>query len=71
MAIKLGLNLNPFVNRFAEPQGLIDVLAERNRDRPAPAHPRIHQPGVAAATVRRLTAEMSRACAGAASRSPR
>ncbi len=64
MAIKLGLNLNPFVNRFAQPQGLIDVLAgEIGIGRLQLTHEFIN-PAWAAAKVRRLTDEMAKACAG-------
>jgi hypothetical protein len=64
MAIKLGLNLNPFVNRFAEPQGLIDVLAEEiGIGRLQLTHEFIN-PAWPAATVRRLTDATAKACAG-------
>jgi D-erythrulose 1-phosphate 3-epimerase len=63
MAIKLGLNLNPFVNRFAEPRDLIDVLAgEIGIGRLQLTHEFIN-PAWPPATKRRLTAEMSRVCA--------
>jgi hypothetical protein len=63
MAIKLGLNLNPFVNRFAEPQRLIDVpAAEIGIGRLQLTHEFIDPPWPAA-TVRRLTNAMAKACA--------
>ena len=63
MAIKLGLNLNPFVNRFAEPRDLIDVLAgEIGIGQLQLTHEFIN-PAWPPATKRRLTAEMSRVCA--------
>jgi D-erythrulose 1-phosphate 3-epimerase len=63
MAIKLGLNLNPFVNRFAEPRDLIGVLAgEIGIGRLQLTHEFIN-PAWPPATKRRLTAEMSRVCA--------
>ena len=63
MAIKLGLNLNPFVNRFAEPRDLIDVLAgEIGIGHLQLTHEFIN-PAWPPATKRRLSAEMSRVCA--------
>jgi D-erythrulose 1-phosphate 3-epimerase len=63
MPIKLGLNLNPFVNRFAEPQELIDVLVgEIGIGRLQLTHEFIN-PAWPAATVRRLTDAMAKACA--------
>ncbi len=64
MPIKLGLNLNPFVNRFAEPRELIDVLAgEIGIGRFQLTHEFIN-PAWPAETVRRLTDAMAKACAG-------
>jgi sugar phosphate isomerase/epimerase len=63
MAIKLGLNLNPFVNRFAEPHELIEVLAgEIGIGHLQFTHEFIN-PAWPSMTVRRLTAELSSACA--------
>jgi sugar phosphate isomerase/epimerase len=63
MPFKLGLSLNPFVNRFAEPQELIDVLAgEIGIGRLQLVHEFIN-PAWPAATVRRLTDAMAKACA--------
>lgn len=63
MAITLGLNLNPFVNRFAEPSRLIDVLAgEVGIGHIQLTHEFIN-PAWPVATQRRLTAAMSAACA--------
>ena len=63
MAIKLGLNLNPFVNRFAEPHELIEVLAEEIGIGHLQLTHEFINPAWPFATQRRLTAEMSRACA--------
>jgi len=63
MPIKLGLNLNPFVNRFAEPSDLIDSIAgEIGIGYLQLVHEFIN-PAWPAATVRRLTGEMNAACA--------
>jgi sugar phosphate isomerase/epimerase len=64
MPFKLGLSLNPFVNRFAEPRELIDVLAgDIGIGHVQLVHEFIN-PAWPAATVRRLSAEMAAACAG-------
>ena len=63
MAIKLGLNLNPFVNRFAEPRDLIDVLAGDIGIGHLQLTHEFINPAWPPATVRRLSAEMSRVCA--------
>jgi sugar phosphate isomerase/epimerase len=63
MPIKLGLNLNPFVNRFAEPAELIDTIAgEIGIGYLQLVHEFIN-PAWPAPTVRRLTSEMAAACA--------
>ena len=63
MPIKLGLNLNPFVNRFAEPGELIDTIAgEIGIGYLQLVHEFIN-PAWPAPTVRRLTGEMAEACA--------
>jgi sugar phosphate isomerase/epimerase len=63
MPIKLGLNLNPFVNRFAEPRDLIDAIAgEIGIGYLQLVHEFIN-PAWPAATIRRLTNEMAGACA--------
>jgi len=62
MAIKLGLNLNPFVNRFAEPPELIEVLAEEIGIGHLQLTHEFIDPAWPPATKRRLTAELSRAC---------
>ena len=63
MSFKLGLSLNPFVNRFAEPRALIDVLAgEIGIGRVQLVHEFI-DPNWPVATVHRLTEAMAKACA--------
>ncbi len=63
MPIKLGLNLNPFVNRFAESAELIDTIAgEIGIGYLQLVHEFIN-PAWPAPTVRRLTGEMAAACA--------
>jgi sugar phosphate isomerase/epimerase len=63
MPITLGLNLNPFVNRFAEPRDLIDTIAgEIGIGYLQLVHEFIN-PDWPLATVRRLTDEMTGACA--------
>lgn len=63
MAIKLGLNLNPFVNRFAELSLLVDVLADEIGISHLQLTHEFINPAWPAATVRRLTDELSKACA--------
>jgi len=63
MPIKLSLNLNPFVNRFAEPADLIDTIAgEIGIGHLQLTHEFIN-PAWPAATIGRLTGQMARACA--------
>ena len=63
MAFTLSVNTNPFVNRFAEPEDLIGVLA----DDVGIGHIQlVHEfinPSWRAATVKRLTDRMAKACA--------
>ena len=63
MGFTLSVNTNPFVNRFAEPEDLITTLA----DDVGIGHIQlVHEfinPSWAAATIRRLTDRMARACA--------
>ena len=63
MPIKLGLNLNPFVNRFAEPVDLIDAIAGEIGIGYLQLTHEFINPAWPAATTRRLTREMSAACA--------
>jgi sugar phosphate isomerase/epimerase len=63
MPIKLGLNLNPFVNRFAEPRDLIDTIAEEIGIGYVQLVHEFVNPAWPAATIRRLIDEMSAACA--------
>jgi sugar phosphate isomerase/epimerase len=63
MAFTLSVNTNPFVNRFAEPEDLIAVLAD---DIGIGHIQLVHEfinPSWQAATVKRLTGRMARACA--------
>ncbi|MFM8747183.1 MAG: sugar phosphate isomerase/epimerase family protein [Aestuariivirga sp.] len=63
MAFSLSVNTNPFVNRFAEPEDLIAVLAD---DIGIGHIQLVHEfvnPSWKAATVNRLTSRMARACA--------
>ena len=63
MPITLALNLNPFVNRFADPESLIDAIAgEIGIGHVQLTHEFIN-PAWAAKTVRRLTDAMAAACA--------
>ena len=63
MPITLGLNLNPFVNRFADPQSLIDAIAgEVGIGHIQLTHEFIN-PAWPAGTGRRLTDAMADACA--------
>ncbi len=63
MPIKLGLNLNPFVNRFAEPGELIDTIAgEIGIGYLQLVHEFIN-PAWPAPTRRRLTRALAEACA--------
>ena len=63
MGFTLSVNTNPFVNRFAEPEDLIGVLAgEIGIGHIQLVHEFIN-PSWAGCTVRRLTGRMARACA--------
>ena len=65
MSITLSLNLNPLVNRFAEPDALIGAVAgEIGIGHVQLTHEFIN-PAWPAATVRRLTREMAAHCASA------
>ena len=63
MAFSLSVNANPFVNRFAEPEDLIGTLVD---DAGIGHIQLVHEfinPSWEAATVKRLTDRMARACA--------
>jgi sugar phosphate isomerase/epimerase len=63
MPIKLALNLNPFVNRFAEPEALIETIAgEIGIGHIQLTHEFIN-PSWPTPTVRRLSAALAGACA--------
>lgn len=65
MAITLSVNTNPLVNRFAEPEDFVAVLAgEIGIGHIQLVHEFIN-PSWTASTVRRLTDRMAKACAGA------
>ncbi|MCH8551894.1 MAG: sugar phosphate isomerase/epimerase [Natronospirillum sp.] len=61
MALTLGLNTNPLVNRFAEPDDLIDTVARDLRIRDIQLTHEFINPSWPAAVVRRLTRQMDRA----------
>lgn len=63
MAFKLGLNLNPFVNRFAEPEDLVAVLADEIGIGHVQLVHEFVNPAWPEATVRRLTDRLGAACA--------
>src|SRR5262245_19532827 len=63
MAFRLSLNTNPLVNRFAEPDALIAVAAGEIGIGYLQLTHEFINPAWPAATVRRLTDEMARACA--------
>lgn len=61
MALTLSLNTNPLVNRFAEPDDLIDTVARDLRLRDLQLTHEFINPSWDAATIRRLTRDMQRA----------
>ena len=61
MALTLSLNTNPLVNRFAEPDDLIDTIARDIRIRDIQLTHEFINPSWPAAVIRRLTREMDRA----------
>jgi len=63
MPITLGLNVNPFVNRFADPQSLIDAIAGEIGIAHVQLTHEFINPAWAPETVRRLTDAMAAACA--------
>jgi sugar phosphate isomerase/epimerase len=62
-SFRLSLNTNPFVNRFAEPAGLIRAIAEDVGIGYIQLTHEFINPAWPAAVVRRLTDEMARSCA--------
>ena len=58
MAFTLALNTNPLVNRFAEPDDLIDAIAHQMKIRDVQLTHEFINPSWPAATLRRLTREM-------------
>ena len=63
MALSLSLNTNPLVNRFAEPDDLIETVASRIRIRDLQLTHEFINPSWPASTLRRLTRDMGRALA--------
>ncbi|WP_306263093.1 sugar phosphate isomerase/epimerase [Pararhizobium sp. IMCC21322] len=61
MALTLSLNTNPLVNRFAEPDDLIDAIAHDIRIRDIQLTHEFINPGWPAPILRRLTRDMGRA----------
>lgn len=62
MNLTLSLNTNPLVNRFAEPDDLIETVARDIRIRDLQLTHEFINPSWDAATTTRLTAQMLRAC---------
>ena len=63
MGFTLSVNTNPFVNRFAEPEDLIGVLADEIGIGHIQLVHEFINPSWAGCTVRRLTDRMAKACA--------
>ena len=61
MALTLSLNTNPLVNRFAEPDDLIDAIARDIKIRDVQLTHEFINPGWPAPVIRRLTREMGAA----------
>lgn len=61
MALTLSLNTNPLVNRFAEPDDLIDVIARNIRVRDVQLTHEFINPSWPAPVIERLTRDMGRA----------
>lgn len=61
MTLSLSLNTNPLVNRFAEPDDLIDTVARDIRIRDLQLTHEFINPSWPAATISRLTRDMSKA----------
>ena len=62
MGLSLSLNTNPLVNRFAEPDDLIDTVAQDVRIRDLQLTHEFINPSWPAPVIRRLTRAMDRAC---------
>lgn len=62
MAFTLSLNTNPFVNRFAEPDDLIDTIAHEIKVRDVQLTHEFINPSWPAPVIRRLTRQMQAAC---------
>lgn len=63
MAFTLSLNTNPLVNRFAEPDDLVETVAKDLRIRDLQLTHEFINPGWPAPVIRRLTRQMVAACA--------
>ena len=63
MAFTLSLNTNPLVNRFAEPEDLVDTIAGRIRLRDIQLTHEFINPSWPAPLIRRLTRQMDKALA--------
>ena len=61
MALTLSLNTNPLVNRFAEPEDLIETVAERIRIRDLQLTHEFINPSWPAPLIRSLTRRMNAA----------
>lgn len=61
MALSLSLNTNPLVNRFAEPDDLVNAIAHDIRIRDIQLTHEFINPAWPAAVIRRLTRDMDRA----------
>ncbi len=59
----LSLNTNPLVNRYADPDDLIDTIARDLRIRDVQLTHEFINPGWPAPVIRRMTRQMARACA--------
>jgi len=70
MAFTLALNTNPLVNRFAEPEDLIDAIAHKMKIRDVQLTHEFINPSWPAATTRRLTRQMRAAMARFSSTPP-
>ena len=71
LAFTLSLNTNPLVNRFAEPEDLIETVATRLRIRDLQLTHEFINPSWPAPLIRSLTNRMSAAFAAPGSASPR
>ena len=62
MPLTLSLNTNPLVNRFADPDDLIDTVARNLRIRDLQLTHEFINPSWPASVIRRLTRQMARRC---------